>query len=165
MLEDKQVQGWASSLPTACPPSLSCGCLPATGRWAPAVVGAQPVHAGHRVNMSGAEVLRKGALLRSRGIQQAWSDGESGGRVFSRRGAGEGWLRQGQVLGSGEEGDGEDILENNGRERLGMEKKQINRSLEDNAVGKEEALVTGGGGRTKKNKRGGVRKRARMESG
>lgn len=51
------------------------------------------------------------------------------------------------------ESDGEDILENNGRERFGMERKRIDRSLEDNAIGKEEALVTGGGGRTKQNKR------------
>ena len=113
----------------------------------------QPVHAGHQVSTSGAEVLQKGVLLRSRGVQQAWSEYEFGGGVFPWRGPGEGWLRHGQVLGSGKEGDRGDILENNGRGRLGMEKKEIDRSLEDNAVGKEEALVTGGGGRTKQNKR------------
>lgn len=73
--------------------------------------------------------------------------------MFPQRGAGEGCLRHGQVLGSGKEGDGEDILENDGRARLRMERKEIDRSLEDNAVGKEDALVTGGGGRTKPSKR------------
>lgn len=34
-----------------------------------------------------------------------------------------------------------------------MEKREVDRSLEDNAVGKEEALVKGGGGRTEQNKR------------
>lgn len=34
-----------------------------------------------------------------------------------------------------------------------MEKKEIDRSLEDNMVEKEEALMKGGGGRAKQNKR------------
>lgn len=45
-----------------------------------------------------------------------------------------------------------------------MEKKEINRSLGGNAVGKEEALVKGGGGRTKQNKREAVRERERERS-
>lgn len=73
--------------------------------------------------------------------------------MFLWRGAGEGWLRHREALGGQKEGDREDILENNGRERVGMEKKEIDRSLEDNVVGKEEALVKGGGGRTEQNKR------------
>lgn len=56
------------------------------------------------------------------------------------------------MLGGWKEGD-KGILENNGKERLGMEKREIVRSLEDNTVEKEEALVKGGGGRTKQNKR------------
>lgn len=34
-----------------------------------------------------------------------------------------------------------------------MEQEGMDRSLEDDTVGKEETLVTGGGGRTKQNKR------------
>lgn len=112
MLEEKQVPGWASGLPTARPPSLSRDCSPATG----VAAGVQPVHPGHWVDMRRAGVMQKAALLHSMTGVERWRGWGQGGSVLWWE-AGEGWVRHGQVLGGGKEGDREGVLENNGRGR------------------------------------------------